>query len=103
MSAILFSLLLVTASGAPGSTQPPVSEVVVPGHARVFANAAAGLDSKPILPNGADVICWDEKPAGSHIVKRFCATRGELERLQESSRDAVSMRPRADSTPSKSN
>jgi hypothetical protein len=94
VAAILLSLLLAAAAGAPASSPPPVSEVVVPGHARIFENAAAGLDSKPILPNGMDVICWDEKPAGSHIVKRICATRGEIERLQEMSKQAVSDRPR---------
>jgi len=92
MSAILLSLLLGAASGPPA----PVSEVVVPGKVTVYENAAAGLYAKPTKPNGTDVICWDEKPAGSHIVKRICATRGEVERMQEMSKQAISERPRAD-------
>jgi len=92
LSAILFSLLLA-AAGAPPA---PVSEVVVAGQVKVYENAAAGLDSKPTKPNGTDVICWDEKPAGSHIVKRICATRAEVERMQEMSKQAIGERPRAD-------
>jgi len=92
VSAILFSVLLAAAAGRPA----PVSEVVVPGKVTVYENAAAGLDAKPTKPNGTDVICWDEKPAGSHIVKRICGTRAEVERMQDMSKQMVTERPRSD-------
>lgn len=92
MSAILLSVLLAAAAGPPAA----VSEVVVPGKVTVYENAAAGLYAKPTKPNGTDVICWNEKPAGSHIMKRFCGTRAEVERMQEMSKQALSERPRAD-------
>ena len=92
MSAILFSVLLAAAAGP----RVPVSEVVVPGKVTVYENAAAGLYAKPTKPNGTDVICWDEKPAGSHIVKRVCGARAEVERMHEMSKQVLSERPRAD-------
>ena len=85
MSAILLSLLLMGAP-SPGA--------VAPSGVKIYENAAAGLDAKPTKPNGTDLICWDEKPAGSHIVKRICATRAEVERMQQAARDALSERAR---------
>ena len=37
----------------------------------------------------SDVTCWDERPTGSHVSKRICATREELEKAQRDGQDAV--------------
>jgi hypothetical protein len=37
----------------------------------------------------SDVTCWDERPTGSHVTKRMCATREELEKAQRDGEDAV--------------
>jgi hypothetical protein len=40
------------------------------------------------------MICWTEKPAGSHIPARICATREEYEKAQQDAHDALTAQRR---------
>lgn len=77
MFAVLIStLLLAGADPAPSAaTDAPAT-----------ANAT---DKKP---SASDVTCWDERPTGSHVTKRVCASREELEKAQRDAKASLDSR-----------
>ena len=59
------------------------------------AAAAPAAPAKADKPKGIDKVCWEERPTGSHVTKRFCATRDEREKMEQDAQAAVTSRGRA--------
>ncbi len=74
-AAVMSALLLAGTDPAPST---PVSN----------SPNAASQDAK--ASKAPELACWDEKPTGSHMIKRICATKEQLEKAQRDGQDAVS-------------
>jgi hypothetical protein len=71
------SLLLAGADPASAATAPPAN--APPAAAAPKAKAPA-------------MTCWDERPTGSHVTKRICATPEELEKAQRDAQEGLAHR-----------
>ncbi len=80
MFAILFSTLLIAADPASAPSAPPPTA------------AAAPAPAEPKKKNGAERICWDERPTGSHVTTRMCATRDEIDHAREAAKQELGPR-----------
>ena len=88
MVAMLMSVLLLAAGDPAPAASPPAAKAAAP--ARPKAKAPA-------------MTCWDERPTGSHVPQRICATREELDKAQRDGQDAVTgldHRPKPPMSPS---
>ncbi|HEX3888102.1 MAG TPA: hypothetical protein VHW05_11450 [Phenylobacterium sp.] len=84
MFAVVISVLLMAAA------DPAASPVAKP----TTATAPPPGSNRHKLTTDAKMICWTEKPAGSHIPARICATREEYEKAQQDAHDALTAQRR---------
>jgi len=63
-----------------------------PVPAAMAAPAKAPPPAGPAKPKAPAMTCWDERPTGSHLPKRVCATREELEKAQRDAQDGLDHR-----------
>jgi hypothetical protein len=70
---------LLMAAPDPGPTPPPGQ----------IAAVAPKIPLAKARTNGEKLVCWDEKPVGSHVVKRLCATQEELESNRQEFRQSL--------------
>ena len=79
MIAILLSTLLMATDTAAPSSPPPVSAPPT--------GAAA-----PAKANGAEMVCWDERPTGSHVSQKICESRDHMDKAKRAADDTLSAR-----------
>ena len=72
MVAMLLSVLVMAAADPAPAAVPPAVKVAAPAPAKAKTPA---------------LTCWDERPTGSHVSKRICATREELDKAQRDAQD----------------
>jgi hypothetical protein len=76
--AVLLSALLLASAGVPAKAGP---------------GAPAPPTAAPAAkPDGPKLICWDEKPTGSHVSKRICATPEQLEKAHREGENPLATR-----------
>jgi hypothetical protein len=58
--------------------------------------AGADAPAAAAKPKNKDMelVCWQEKPTGSHFTKRVCTTRIERERMERQGQQAIGDHPR---------
>jgi len=77
--AILLSTLLMAADTPPSSSAPA-------------APAAPARAVSPTKTNGSEMVCWEERPTGSHVSQRICESRDHLEKAKQAADDTLSGR-----------
>jgi hypothetical protein len=60
------------------------------------APAGASVAATATKPKNRDteLVCWQEKPTGSHFTKRVCTTRIERERMERQGQQAIGQHQR---------
>jgi len=76
--AVLLSTLLMAADPAAASVTP--------------AAAAPAAAASPDKTNGGEMVCWEERPTGSHVAQRICESRDHLEKAKRAADDTLSGR-----------
>ena len=84
MFAVLMSTLLMAAI----DPTPAAATPAPPSAAAAVASQAAQK------PKTTDVTCWEERPTGSHVSKRVCASREQIDKAQRDGEDATVSRNR---------
>ena len=57
--------------------------------AKAAAPASPAPSASAVKAKGPEITCWVEMPTGSHLAKRICATREELDQAQREAKAAL--------------